>query len=91
MEIGFKEDEFLYLICEYGALADSLDNSLEEIGAVLEKEMGKQFSLRTITKAEYNLWYEANYGRMEEEAAEEMEDADFANLLSQYIPEADVE
>ena len=90
VEVGFKEDEFLYLICEYGALADMVEKGIDKIAAVLEKETGKSFQIRTTTKAEYNLWYEANYGKQEDVATEE-EDAEFASILGQYFPEADVE
>ena len=90
VEIGFKEDDFLYLICEYPALTDMIKRGMDEIAAVLEKETGKSFELRTTTKEEYEKWYEAEYGKAEETPSAE-EDAEFASLLGQYFPEADVE
>ena len=90
VEVGFKEDEFLYLICEYPALADMVERGIGKIAAVLEKETGKSFELRTTTKEEYEKWYEAAYGKQEEAATAE-EDAEFASLLGQYFPEADIE
>lgn len=89
VEVGFKEDEFLYLVCANSFLEDMVKNKLEEISALLEKAAGKSFALRTITKEEYEKWREAAYGK--EEAAAEKEDAEFASLLGSYIPDADVE
>ena len=90
VEVGFKEDDFLYLICEYPALADMVERGIDKIAAVLEKETGKSFEIRTTTKEEYDKWYEASYGKPEDVATAE-EDAEFASLLGQYFPEADVE
>lgn len=90
VEIGFKEDEFLYLICEYSALTEMVKRGIDKIAAALEKETGKSFEIRTTTKEEYEKWYEAAYGK-QEEAPSEQEDAEFASILGQYIPEADVE
>ena len=90
VEIGFKEDEFLYLICAYPALTDMIQRGMDKIAAVLEKETGKSFELRTTTKEEYEKWYEAEYGKAEEAPSAEA-DAEFASLLGQYFPEADVE
>ena len=90
VEIGFKEDEFLYLICAYPALTDMIQRGMDKIAAVLEKETGKSFELRTTTKDEYEKWREAAYGKEEETPSEEA-DAEFASLLGQYFPEADVE
>ena len=50
VEIGFKEDEFLYLICAYPALTDMIQRGMDKIAAVLEKETGKSFELRTPSK-----------------------------------------
>lgn len=90
VEVGFKEDDFLYLVCAYPALADMVERNMDAIAAVLEKETGKTFQMRTTTKDEYEKWREAAYGKVEDFATEE-EDAEFASLLGQYIPEADVE
>ena len=90
VEIGFKEDDCLYLVCDYPALADMLEGSLETIAAMLEKETGKSYELRTTTKDEYEKWYEAQYGKQDEAATAE-EDAEFASLLGAYFPEADIE
>ncbi len=90
VEIGFKEDEFLYLICAYPALTDMIQRGMDKIAAVLEKETGKSFELRTTTKDEYEKWREAAYGKEEETPSAEA-DAEFASLLGQYFPEADVE
>ena len=90
VEIVFKEDEFLYLICAYPALTDMIQRGMDKIAAVLEKETGKSFELRTTTKDEYEKWREAAYGKEEETPSAEA-DAEFASLLGQYFPEADVE
>lgn len=89
-EVGFKEDDFLYLICSYPALADMLERNMEKISAILEKEFDKTFEVRITTKEEYDKWREAAYGKEEDIAAAE-EDAEFASILGQWIPEADVE
>lgn len=90
VDVGFKEDEFLYLVCEYAALADMVTKGIDKIAAVLEKETGKSFEIRTTTKDEFDKWYEAAYGKAEDAAVEE-EDAEFASLLGAYFPEADIE
>ncbi len=84
-EIGFREDEFVYLVCPYAALADMLTKNMEKIEGLLEKAMGKAFSLRTITKEEYDRWYEATYGKAENK----VKDSEFESLLGSYFPEAD--
>ena len=89
VEIGFKEDDFVYLICEYSALEGMLQSKLDEIAALFEKETGKSFELRMTTKDEYEKWYEMTYGKGED-AAEEY-DAEFASLMGTYLPEADME
>ena len=91
VEIGFKEDDFIYLICDYGVLADMVNRGLEEIEGLLEQELGKTFSLRTITKEEYDSWYTANYGAAEKAAAEDADVAEFESLMGYYLPEADME
>ena len=61
VEIGFKEDDAVYLVCPYGALADMLQKYLDTIAAELEQAYGKSFTLQTIEKAAYERWREANY------------------------------
>lgn len=87
VELGVKgeEDSNLYLICQYPALKDMVDKSLEQIGKHLEEALGKHFSLRTISKEDYNLWYETTYGSPEKSE----EDAEFESLIGSYFPEAD--
>ncbi|WP_304508736.1 DNA polymerase III subunit gamma/tau [Anaerotignum sp.] len=87
VEIGFKDDECVYLICAYAALTDMLHKNMEQIETLLEKAVGKAFQLRTITKEEYDQWYESAYGKAEDVA----EDAEFESLIGSYFPEADFE
>ncbi|WP_352399877.1 DNA polymerase III subunit gamma/tau [Anaerotignum sp.] len=87
VDIAFKEDECVYLVCAYAALIDMLHKNMQQIEAILEKASGKSFEIRTITKEEYDRWFESTYGKAEE--AEE--DGEFASLLSSYFPEADFE
>ena len=84
-EIGFQEDEFVYLVCSYAALGDMLGKSIEKMEALLEKSMGKAFQLKIITKEEYDRWYNATYGKAETQEG----DSEFESLLGSYFPEAD--
>ncbi len=86
-ELAFKEDDCVYLVCAYEALADMLQKNIEKIEALVEKATGKAFALRTIPKEEYDRWYDATYGKAEDTA----KDAEFASLLGSYFPEADFE
>lgn len=87
VDIAFKEDDLVYLVCAYAALTDMLQKNMEKIEALLDKAMGKSFSLQAITKEEYDRWYEATYGKAENKA----EDAEFESLIGSYFPEADFE
>ncbi|KXL54075.1 DNA polymerase III subunit tau [Anaerotignum neopropionicum] len=87
IELAFKEDDCVYLVCAYAALADMLHKNMEKIEALIEKAMGKAFELRTVSKEEYDRWYEATYGKAEDRA----KDAEFASLLGSYFPGADFE
>lgn len=86
VEIEFKEDEFLYLVCSYEALTDLIEKRLEVIGDLLEKSAGKSFELRVTTKEEYGKWHGATYGKAESKK----EDAEFESLVGNYFPEADM-
>ena len=90
VEVEFKDDEFVYLVCELDVYEDLVKKKIDVISEAIEKEMEKSFEIRTTTKKEYDKWYEAAYGKQEEAATAE-EDAEFASLLGQYFPEADVE
>jgi len=87
VDISFKEDDCVYLVCAYAALMDMLHKNMSQIEGILEKASGKSFEIRTITKEEYDRWYESTYGKAEEVE----EDSEFASLLSGYFPEADFE
>ena len=88
VDIGFKEDEYLYLICDYPAQANMIEKKLGLIQEVLEKATGKTFELRTTTEKDFEAWYEAAYGRSDETAED---DAEFASLMGMYFPDADME
>ena len=88
--IQFKEDNALYLICENVVAANLLQRNVERIQELLEKAAEKSFDIRFEVKKDYDDWYARTYGKQEEVAAEE-EDAEFASLLGQYFPEADIE
>ena len=90
VEIGFKEDDFVYLVCGYPALEEMAEKSMEEIGQGLEKALGKSFQLRTIDKASYEAWREAAYGETKD-AAQAQEDADWGSLMGTYFEDADLE
>ncbi len=85
VELGFKEDENLYLICAYPALQVMVEKYFDVIGEKLEARIGKSFRLRTIAKKEYDSWYDMTYGKTEKKET----DTEFESLLSGYFPEAD--
>ncbi|HIY04033.1 MAG TPA: DNA polymerase III subunit gamma/tau [Candidatus Anaerotignum merdipullorum] len=89
VEIGFKEDDAVYLVCPYGALADMLQKYLDTIAAELEQAYGKSFTLQTIEKAAYESWREANYGSIEADGAGD--DSEWTSIMSEYFPEAEME
>ena len=88
--IQFKEDNALYLICENVVAANLLQRNAEQIQQLLEKATDKSFDIRFEVQKDYDEWYERQYGKQEEVNTEE-EDAEFASLLGQYFPEADIE
>ena len=63
---------------------------METIQQLLEKATEKSFDIRFEVQKEYDEWYERQYGRQEEADTAEA-DAEFASLLGQYFPEADIE
>ncbi len=87
VEIGFKEDEFVYLVCAYDALEDMLTKYLSQIEEEIEKVLGKSFSLQVTGRDSYDIWRKAVYG--EEETGSE--DGDWDSLMSGIFPEADFE
>ncbi len=90
VEIEFKEDECLYLVCEDDFLVELIKKKLDIISEALEKAAEKSFEIEITTRAEYQKWHDMTYGK-EEAAATEAEDAEFASLLGSYFPEADIE
>ncbi|MBQ3615077.1 MAG: DNA polymerase III subunit gamma/tau, partial [Anaerotignum sp.] len=88
--IQFKEDNALYLICENVVAANLLQRNVETIQGLLEKAAEKSFDIRFEVQKEYDEWYERQYGRQEEADTAEA-GAEFASLLGQYFPEADIE
>ncbi|MFV0314942.1 MAG: DNA polymerase III subunit gamma/tau [Anaerotignum sp.] len=85
VELAFKEDDCVYLVCAYAALVDMIDKNMEQIEALLEKSLDKSFELRAVTKEEYQRWHEATYGK----ETEGEDDQEFTSLLGSYFPEAD--
>lgn len=88
VEIEFKEDEVLYLVCENDILCDLVKRKLDAISAALEKATEKAFQIDVISRAEYQQWHELTYGRQETDAEEA--DADWESLIGCF-PEADME
>lgn len=87
LKIKGEEDTNLYLVCDYPALKDMIEKQLDTIVKAMEEQLGKEFSLRTITKEEYDMWYETTYGSPEKK----QQDTEFESLLGSYFPEADFE
>lgn len=88
VELGFKEDEYVYLLCNSEAHQMLLNNRLSRIQEFLEKATGKVFELRTTTEKEFGAWYAQNYSSAEETV---QDDAEFASLVGMYFPDADIE
>ncbi len=88
VDIGFKDDDYLYLVCEMPVYMTMVERKLDVIQNLLEKATGKAFELRTTTEQEFEQWYEANYGKPDETAED---DAEFASLMGTYLPDADIE
>ena len=90
VEIEFKEDDYLYLVCEDDYLIGLIQNKLNVIVEALEKAAEKSVDVQVISRKEYDKWHEMTYGKQTEAASAE-EDAEFASLLGAYFPEADIE
>lgn len=90
VEIGFKEDDYVYLVCGYDALTAMVNKHLDTITETIAKQTEKTFQFQTIVKDEYEKWREMMYGK-EEEVQNDMTDPEFASLMAGYFPEADVE
>lgn len=92
VEIGFKEDDAVYLVCAYGALCDMLEHKLDILQTELEQLCGKSLTLKIIDKAAYTQWREATYGTSEDIAEENAPpDPEWESIMSGYFPEADIE
>ncbi len=87
IEVDFREDECLYLVCAYPALTEKAEKEIAEISNLLDGATGKHFDIRITTREDQEKWREATYGKAEEA----QEDAEFASILGQYFPEADME
>lgn len=90
VELGFRDDKTIYLVCAYGALSDMLEKHTARIQQLLETATGKEVAFQIIDKAAYLQWGDASYLTEEEEAEEPM-DPEMESLLKGYFPEADVE
>lgn len=88
VEIEFKEDEVLYLVCENDILCDLVKRKLDMISAALEKATEKSFQIDVISREEYQQWHDMTYGRQEPDTEET--DADWESLIGCF-PEADME
>ena len=88
VEIGFKEDEYVYLVCEYPAQAQMIERKINVVQEALEKATGKAFEVRTTTEKDFEEWYMDTYGGQGETVED---DAEFASLMGMYFPEADME
>jgi len=84
VQLGYREDEFLYLVSPYPAHIDLISNHMTEIQKALDEHLGKEFLLKNIVKAEYDAWYKAKYGSSEDGQEE------FESLLRGYFPEVDI-
>jgi DNA polymerase-3 subunit gamma/tau len=89
--IRFKGDTALYLVCENVVAANLMKRNEEQLQQLLEKAAGKSFEIRFEIQKEYDEWYEREYGKQADTTAEDQNDADFANLMGYYFPEADME
>lgn len=90
VELGFRDDQTIYLVCAYGALSDMLQKQTERIQQILEGATGKEIVFQIIDKAAYLQRGETLNFHAEEEEAEPL-DPEMESLLKGYFPEADVE
>lgn len=90
VEIGFKEDDYVYLVCGYDALTAMVNKHLDTITETIARQTNKTFQFQTIVKEEYEQWREMMYGK-EEVVQNDMTDPEFASLMAGYFPEADME
>ena len=65
VEIEFKDDDFVYLVCELDVYEELVKKKLDVVSAAIEKEMEKSYELRTTTKQEYDAWHDMTYGKQE--------------------------
>ena len=65
VEIEFKEDDFLYLICEDDYLIALIKNKLDVIVEALEKAAEKSVEVKVISRKEYDTWHDMTYGKQE--------------------------
>lgn len=84
VQLGYQEDEYLYLVSPYPAHIDLIANHMDAIQKALAEHLGKEFILKNISKEEYDVWYQGEYGKVEQK------DAEFESLLRGYFPEADI-
>ena len=87
VEMAFKEDDIVYLVCEYDALVDMTDKYKEELQKIMERDIEKSIELQIISKNQYEKWYEETYGN----GNQGEQDEEFASLLGAYFPEAEFE
>ena len=87
-EVGFKEDDFLYLVFEETVYMKMAERKKEVVQELLENAAGKSFELRFTTEKEFEQWYQESYGDAAQTAGD---DAEFASLMGSYFPDADIE
>ncbi len=78
VEVEFKDDEFVYLVCELDVYEDLVKKKIHVISEAIEKEMETSFEICTTTKQEYDTWHDMKYGKSEENT--EWDESDWTNL-----------
>lgn len=81
------EGEALYFVCDNRAVEELLKRHLEEVQKKLEEKLEKSFQMKTITKQDYDRWYEKEYGTSKKEV---LEDKKFINTMQKKLPDAEI-
>ncbi len=85
-ELRQKDSETVYISCEKAFEESVIKNSLQNIKDLIDEKTGKDFELATTTEDEYSKWHSLTYGEEQSSA----EDDDWASLMTNIFPDADI-
>ncbi|MBS4959927.1 MAG: DNA polymerase III subunit gamma/tau [Clostridiales bacterium] len=84
----YMEREALELVCHTVAGRDLVQNKVTEIQQLLNSKYGKEFKINCITSEEFDRWHRQHFGEKEDVQEDDLE---FASLLTQFIPDAEID